>query len=164
MLDAPSFTVACIKRELNCRPTDRDWALSNHEFTDHDSMAHNSPCSSYKNHVQCRNWMIPKNRSSTPSNMAGSSGNISSILLSKAPPDPLAFLPPHLAFQVKISELIIACSLAVCFSFDYIRLVKGWPDVAQVLIWDQLHTLSDDYQIAFKRHFGWPTAVYFISR
>jgi hypothetical protein len=36
--------------------------------------------------------------------------------------------------------------------------------LAQILIWDQLHTLSDDYQLAFKKQFRWPTAVYFISR
>ena len=36
--------------------------------------------------------------------------------------------------------------------------------MAQVLIWDQLHTLSDDYQLAFKKQVYWPTAVYFISR
>ena len=60
--------------------------------------------------------------------MAGSSSNISSILLSKAVPDPLAFMPPYLAFQIKISELVIASSLAVCFSIDYIRLVKLGAD------------------------------------
>ena len=61
--------------------------------------------------------------------MASSSSNINSIFLSKAvPADPLAFMPPNLAFQVKISELVIASSLAVCFSIDNIRLVKLGAD------------------------------------
>ena len=71
--------------------------------------------------------MIPKSRSSSPSNMAGLSTNISSILLCNEllnPFTPMAFLPPHLAFQAKFSEFVIACSLAVRFSIGYIRLMK----------------------------------------
>jgi len=58
--------------------------------------------------------------------MAGSSSNVSSILPPKALPDPLAFMPPHFAFQVKFSELVIASSLAVRLS---IRLVKLGADL-----------------------------------
>jgi hypothetical protein len=60
--------------------------------------------------------------------MAGSSGNISSILLCNELPNsftPMAFLPPNLAFEAKISEFVIACSLAVCFSIGFIRLMKN---------------------------------------
>ena len=59
--------------------------------------------------------------------MAASSGNISSILLCNELPNPftpMAYLPPHLAFEAKFSEFVIACSLAVCFSIDYIRLIE----------------------------------------
>ncbi|KIM42991.1 hypothetical protein M413DRAFT_435158 [Hebeloma cylindrosporum] len=79
--------------------------------------------------------------------MVGLQGNLSSALLCNELPNPftpMAFLPPHLAFQAKFSEFVIACSLAL-------------------LIWDQLHTLSDDYVLAFKKDFRWPTAVYFVS-
>jgi hypothetical protein len=60
--------------------------------------------------------------------MAGSSGNISSILPCNELPNPftpMAFLSPHLAFQAKFSEFVIACSLAVRFSIGCtIRLMK----------------------------------------
>ena len=54
-------------------------------------------------------------------NMAGLSGNISSVLLLNELPNPftpMAFLPPRVASQAKFSEFVIACSLAVCFSID----------------------------------------------
>ena len=53
--------------------------------------------------------------------MVGSSGNITSVLLWNELPNPftpMAFLSPRVAFQVKFSEIVIAYSLAVCFSID----------------------------------------------
>ena len=53
--------------------------------------------------------------------MGGTSGNLSSVLLCNELPNPftpMAFLPPNLAVQAKISEFLIAFSLAVCLSID----------------------------------------------
>jgi hypothetical protein len=63
--------------------------------------------------------------------MASSSGNISSTLSCNELPNPftpLAFLPPELAFEAKFSEFVMACSLAVCFSIGFIRLIKLCAD------------------------------------
>ena len=133
MLDALSFTVACIKKELNFQPIARDRALFQSWLHGPrlGGLQYPLPWSSYKNYIQCRNRMIPKPCSPSPSNMADSFANISSILLCNEilnPLTPMAFLPPHLAFEAKISELVIACSLAVCFSIGYIRLVKLGAD------------------------------------
>jgi len=63
--------------------------------------------------------------------MAGSSANINNTLLCNELPNPftpMAFLPPRLAFEAKFSEFVMACSLAVCFSIGYIRLMKLCAD------------------------------------
>jgi len=72
-----------------------------------------------------------------------SGANESSQVLN--PFTPLAFLPPSLANEMTLANYVVACSLSV-------------------LIWDILHHLVDDFYLAFKKRFRWPTAVYFLSR
>jgi hypothetical protein len=63
--------------------------------------------------------------------MASSSGNISNVLQCNELPNPftpMAFLPPNMAVQAKVSEFLITFSLAVCFSIDCMRLLKLCAD------------------------------------
>ncbi|KDR71656.1 hypothetical protein GALMADRAFT_213922 [Galerina marginata CBS 339.88] len=74
---------------------------------------------------------------------ASLSGSEASQVLN--PFTPMAFLPPELASQAVLAGFVVACSLSV-------------------LIWDILHHLEDDFHLAFKKRFRFPTAVYFLSR
>ncbi|CAA7265518.1 unnamed protein product [Cyclocybe aegerita] len=73
--------------------------------------------------------------------------NLSSIDPSTLPNpfNPLAFLPPHVAFQASFTLYVAICCLAV-------------------IIWDILHTIAADYQLAFKQRFTRTTLAYFLSR
>jgi len=74
-----------------------------------------------------------------------SSGSLPEASQVLNPFTPMAFLPPELASQAVLAGFVVACSLSV-------------------LIWDVLHHLGDDFHLAFRKRFRFPTAVYFLSR
>jgi len=75
----------------------------------------------------------------------GSGPNVSESSKVLNPFTPMAFLSPDSAAEMTLAGYVVACSLSV-------------------LIWDILHHLVDDFYLAFRKRFRWPTAVYFLSR
>lgn len=67
----------------------------------------------------------------------------SSLILN--PSNPMCFLLPELAFQVKISGYILVGTMAI-------------------FVWDLLHNILNDYKLLFEHRIRLPTLVYFISR
>jgi len=79
---------------------------------------------------------------------------------------PMAFLPPEAAYRVTISNYICVGTMGVCdyqyrfaLSFYSISLV-----IFQMMTWDILSNLRQDYALLFKFLMRAPTIVYFISR
>ncbi|KAF9047787.1 hypothetical protein BJ165DRAFT_1387746 [Panaeolus papilionaceus] len=58
---------------------------------------------------------------------------------------PLAFLPPDVAWEATVAIFVLVACLTV-------------------MVWDILNNLGSDYLLLTRRKFGFPTAVYFVSR
>lgn len=79
------------------------------------------------------------------------------------PNTPLAFLTPEQAYQTSVSTYVLVASLGVSLSLDVVC-IRQSQILGQVLLWDFLDNISEDFSIVFRSHFTLSTAAFIGSR
>lgn len=83
------------------------------------------------------------------------------------PDTPLAFLEPEAAYQTAVSIYVTAASLGVRVfaksSID-LELIITHRFMSQVLVWDIVDNISEEYKVVFRSRFNLSTLAYIGSR
>ena len=78
------------------------------------------------------------------------------------PDTPLAFLTPEQAYQTTVSTYVLVASLGVSLCLDIVT--QKSQILRQVLLWDCLDNISEDFSIIFRSRFTLTTAAFIGSR